>query len=211
MKFPDLKINNGDHYALLIRHAERGNVIPNEASHTINLTINGKHDAFNMGMEMKETLGDIYTSPIIRCVQTASWIVYGSGTNHRIKISKKLGDPGAWIEDDQIAFKSFIDLGIHKLIKRLLSGENVPGMKDFKLGFSDLLNFISKELKTHNGKVPVFISHDAVIAPVVGFALKTTNPDIIFPTFLEGTIILRNSSGYKLYWRGKWYPLHYPD
>lgn len=211
MKLPELKKNDGDHYALLIRHAERGEVKPNESGNGINLTVNGKHQSFKLGEEMKETLGNIYASPIIRCVQTASWIVYGSGTNRKITTSRKLGDPGVWIENDQTAFKSFIDLGIHELIKRLIKMESVPGMKDFKTGFNDLLNFISTELKTHNEKIPVFVSHDAVIAPLIGFSLKTTDPDIIFPEFLEGTVISSNSYGYKIYWRGKWYPLRYPD
>lgn len=201
MKLPDVIHEEGKQISILLRHAEREEIPAIDKDIKINLTAAGKLDAFNFGRSINKNLGSVFSSPIIRCVQTASHIVHGSNMVRTIITEKRLGGPGVWVSDNRNAFEAFSVLGIHEIVKRQITGFPIQGIRDFKSGMNTMLDLLFNDYRLNLKKSNIFITHDAVIAPLVGFALNTTEPELIFPRFLESAIIIKNADSYELIWR----------
>lgn len=185
--------------ALLVRHAERPEIPAGSFGHDLRITERGHRDAMAFGARLGTTLGRVVASSVPRCMQTGEAMLKGAGRNGVVVPDRRLGDPGIWIADEALAGESFLDGGSPAVVRRQLRG-GVPGMHSLPAGTAAMLDcfFVPPSLP---GKVDVFISHDAVMAPLLGHLLGTADFDQIWPSFLEGAWFVRVADGLSLRWR----------
>lgn len=149
--------------SVVIRHADRDKIPADEFGNEVLLNEKGVENALKLGKELQgEKIAKIYTSPILRCVQTASKIEEGYGGDVEIILSRALGDPGLHINDAELAGKAYLEHGFFRLYEMYMNNgviEGVPSQKQIKDNMQKFL-----EEKTEEKGVTLFITHDSVIA-----------------------------------------------
>jgi len=143
----------------LIRHAEK----TDDSVHS-NLTQNGLEDSLIYGRELKLRnikISLIVSSPIERCIQTASQISKGYG-GLKIEESTLLGDPGVFINDSDKAMKIFDKYELVDIINMQLSQHPLPGFNKIEVATKKLLSFMENQKDNI-----LYISHDAIITPFI--------------------------------------------
>ncbi len=167
----------------LIRHAEKKSTLPDSG-----LTRRGILDCRSYADSLVQNgikLDRIITSPIQRCVQTASEIAYIHGIG--IEKSDFLGDPGVFVTDDKIAGEIFNRYKLVDIINMQLTHKSLNGFAPLKTGSLKLLEFMSHYRESN----VLMISHDAIIMPFVchfSKIKKIQEKDIV--NYLDGYRIL---------------------
>ncbi|NHI94876.1 MAG: histidine phosphatase family protein [Candidatus Lokiarchaeota archaeon] len=180
--------NNNHPNILLLRHAERDYSSDPRDDFKCLLTEQGKKDAYSFGerlLKLNKKIDVIKTSPIKRCVQTAKAIINGAQSDCSIIYSKKLGDPGVFVSDEKIAFKTFLDIGILNLVQKLVNGENLPGLIEINEAVKHFLNEVISDLKEFSGIV-LYISHDAIIGSIASYLSSIPLDSDNWITYLDG-------------------------
>lgn len=191
--------------SLLIRHAERPDIPSREVDHMIKITDQGRISAEELGREIGNKLTSVTTSPLPRCLDTSEAIIKGSGKiSMPISLNWRLGNPGVWVTDDEAARSEFLKYGYDGMIRNLAEGRNLSGFRPLKHGVDLLLGCVLNQTSEGTG-ISVFISHDAVIAPLIGYMLGKSNPGEITPGYLEGALLCRTESGIRFFWRERWH------
>jgi len=152
-----------DRIAMIIRHSDR-DLIP-EGSFGDDLSINkeGIERAKHFGTQLKDlNVNAIYTSPILRCVQTAECIKEGLERPVEIHQANELGDPGLHIADAELAGVLFPKYGVDGIYYRFIKGDSLPGFATREQLSKSMSNFISTH--TAESGVTLFITHDIVVA-----------------------------------------------
>lgn len=173
---------------LFIRHAERHFSSDPREDFKCLLTEQGEKDAYSFGEELlklNKKIDVMKTSRIERCVQTAKAILNGAQSDCPIMYSKKLGDPGVFISDEKLAFKTFIDLGIEPLVQKLVNGEQLPGLLDIKQSVMHFMGEVIHDLLTRNGII-IYVSHDAIIGSIASYLSSITLNSDNWITYLNG-------------------------
>ena len=185
--------------ALLVRHAERPEIPPGSFGHDLPITTAGRRRSQELGDALGPRLGRVLSSGVPRCIQTATAIVRGSGVDRKIETDRRLGDPGAWIADSRLAGEVFLDRGSSEVVRLQLQAD-VPGMHSLSAGAAAILACLLVPPPA-SGVVDVFVSHDAVMAPLLGHLLGTDDFGVIWPGYLEGARFTRSVRGVGLRWR----------
>lgn len=148
--------------ALLIRHADR-NIIPQGSlGDEIQLNTRGKQNAFNFGKKLINfPVNKFYTSPIMRCRQTAKHTIKGYKKEVRVETSTVLGDPGAYVYKPEAIGEYYLKKGFEAIYKEYITGKKVPGLRGEE-GSTILYNFLKE--KTEKEGLTIFITHDVLIA-----------------------------------------------
>ena len=117
---------------ILIRHAERPDIQPDDVGYTVPLTEHGLMSSWQFGQTLNSNVRYIHTSPLVRCIQTAEQIAQANNFPiDNIKHSELLGDPGFFIEDESHAWEHWKEKGHDAVNKFLLHGEEKwHGFKD---------------------------------------------------------------------------------
>jgi len=193
-------------WSLLIRHAERPEFAAGDFGYSVAITESGSKRASELGRALGPRLGRMITSPVPRCVQTAEAILKGDGRpiSEKPVLDRLLGDPGVWISDGQLAGGAFLQLGPQGVVTRQISGELMPGMTPLAEGVERLLNLLCSG-PLDDGKIDVYVSHDAVLAPLLSVLLATCDMTTIWPIFLEGMLLGHDLDGRVIIWRGTRY------
>lgn len=156
-------MNTNETIALVIRHADREDIPHGSFGNEIPLNEKGKQNAKKFGEKLtNKIIHKIFTSPVIRCVQTAECIAQGYGRSIEIIETPALGAPGLHIADEKIAGEFFLQYGLNEMYQRLITGKNIPGI----LNLHDLKNTITHFINENtipNGTT-IFITHDIFIA-----------------------------------------------
>lgn len=149
--------------ALLLRHADREPIPVGEFGNEIPINEKGKKNAFAFGEQLKGLqVTRIFTSPIYRCIQTAEHIREGFGSDLEITITKNLGDPGLYIENEQLAGEFYINHGFDEFYRRFVCHEQIPGVVSPSAYHMAMDNFL-KENTSQNG-LTIYVTHDSLIA-----------------------------------------------
>jgi hypothetical protein len=182
MWFDNYPFDQGKHI-LFLRHAERHSFKPGSFGHDTRLTTKGKKDAEKVGKNLgKFQWGEIHSSPLIRCEETALSFMKGAKQELPIRYSKYLGDPGVFVEDPETAGGYFFESSIIDIINDLVSSRPIPGMRSLKEGALLFINY----LKTIQLFPCLIITHDIIIALLKSYFFNTP-PQI--PQFLGGFFI----------------------
>lgn len=166
--------------ALLVRHARRFE-LEDPPSAEVSLTPQGWLEARELGRAIGSRLRRVAHSPLLRCEQTAAALWEGSGLGLRSTEDRKLGGPGLFVDDERIASESFARLGVTVLLGELLAGRPVPGFVAPERGARDMIEHLVASITDAPAGVHVFVTHDALLAPTLGwlFGDQAALPDYL--------------------------------
>jgi broad specificity phosphatase PhoE len=160
----------------LIRHGERSPIPSKELGNEIELTEKGRRESREFGKHLENRIAIIQTSPLLRCFQTALEIARGADfPTGSISTSTLLGNPGAFIEDAELAWALWQEWGQTRIHEYLLSGSKpYPGFKDPSKATAALNQYLKSQLKfLKQDQIAVLVTHDTVLAPFVSRRHRT--------------------------------------
>lgn len=190
----------------IIRHAEK-NPVPNRID--VPLTENGKEDALQLGNIFRDNGNNIRfikTSPFTRCLETCESILRGMNSKLDTQYSNNLGDPGAFVVDDRIAGNNFSYYSAVDVVSRQLKGDILPGLRDIKEGTVRILNEIHDDINANDG-IGIYVTHDAIIAPFVGYLTDVPITKENWFGFLDGIFLYLYDGNISLIWNENTYKI----
>jgi broad specificity phosphatase PhoE len=177
-------------YAVLLRHAERFNLLAGRLGNNVSLTKKGIEDARNFGLLLQPYNVDrIFSSPVLRCVQTANEITGRAGTDSlKIVTRTSLGEPGCYIKNPYVAIKYFLVSDAETVVQAFIARGKLDGFVPLKEGSTNLLAEILGDI-SKKGSRCLYISHDAVIAPFISYFTGEKFDHEHWLGYLDGVII----------------------
>jgi broad specificity phosphatase PhoE len=159
------------------------------------LTEDGIAIASNVGKMILEKFGKIgciKSSPLARCSLTAQHMLEGN-QNKTVNIDKsnKLGDPGVFISNAELAGEHFNNLKAQGIVKKQFHKEPIPGVRDIEAGTYFLMIEIMSDLDKNNG-LNVYITHDAILAAFVACLIDQEINESNWFGFLDGVCIRKD-------------------
>ena len=191
---------------LLMRHSKRFPIPPGSRGKDIQLTEEGENMAFAFGKLYGHLLNHCYSSPVDRCVTTGNLILKGAQVNSTTQIMDLLGEPGAFIYDEELARPWLLDMNPVDMINHQLAGTSIPGVHRIEYGVSLFMNRI-KQLPASPGKMYMFITHDSVMTCIIFHLIGCQATPENWPWELEGAIIQLKPGHQTINWRGRNHPI----
>ena len=197
------RVPEGSAAALVLRHAERENIPSGTFGNDVPLTVKGRQAAHRLGVGLSaRPTGIIKTSPLLRCVQTAESIVAGSGWTADVIPDMLLGDPGPFVIDAALAGSLILDIGIVGVATQQLSSAEPPdGMRSTSEGVRLILNSVADALCAQGG-TSVFVTHDVVLAVLVGTLYGMPVDGFRWPDYLDALVLWADSDRLRSLWYG---------
>ena len=179
--------------ALILRHAQREDIPPGSFGADVRLTEQGAKSAERLGELLSaRSPGRLVSSPVSRCVETAQAISRGAGWPTSVTTNWRLGEHGPFVSDPKVSGQLFFEVGIAELVRRQLhDSQPPPGMRDIAEGARTLLDFTSEGLGDC-GRANVYVTHDAILAALVGWLFRLPVYEEGWPDFLDGLLLWRN-------------------
>lgn len=171
--------------AVLMRHAEREDIPRGEFGNNVNLTIKGIEDSQLLSVLLKNSLVNIYSSPVKRCIQTAELFAINA-SNSKINLSSLLGDPGIFIANCHEAQTYCLQNSVFSLVQELLTESiNPPGFCESTTNaVYQLINYLLLQSGNTMG-LSLFLTHDAIFSVVLGVIFKEYPIISLWPNYLE--------------------------
>ena len=189
--------------AIILRHAERGEIPAGTFGEKVPLTAQGVLTAEKLGtvLERRGPIS-IASSPVPRCVQTAEAILRGGGQTGATTLDWRLGAPGPFVVNAEESGKLFLQLGILDIVRRQLA-ETVPlpGMRETTEGIELLLELIDQD-QDQQGRLSIYVTHDSILALLVAWLHRAPIEAIVWPDYLDGLLLWRLEERLNLSWRG---------
>ncbi|MEZ9461477.1 hypothetical protein CWO01_11615 [Vibrio splendidus] len=182
---------------ILIRHAERLEIAPNEVGNDVVLTEQGKQDTAIYAQSIRGQVVSMMTSPIERCIETAEIIAKEKGfPAENIERSCLLGNPGFVIEDGKLAWQQWQTKGHDFVNQHLLSATvALPGFVDFETGVNAFLNEIATSLADAPEGLHVWVTHDVMLATLASRISSNHLTLAEWPHFLGYLMVTLEDSG----------------
>ena len=196
--YPFLNVPTDRPVGMIVRHSERKQIKKGTSGNNIHLTSKGREKAHALAKSFGEETILTTTSPVLRCVQTAEYFKENSLTQSLIT-SNLLGDPGVFIEDSKIAWRMFLEYGEMGVAKKIVLQENIEGFKDPKNMCLKLITYILETI-CNKGVYP-FITHDYIIASLVGILMDIPVNNNTWPKFLESIFVWKDKDRVFLLYR----------
>lgn len=180
--------------AMLVRHSVRPFLISGARGDEVSLTEEGVNLAEKLGFAIKEKISRIFSSPVLRCVQTGDAIARGAGKEAVSIQSDVLGAPGAFSFGTRGSGEFWRRKG-HKDTLAYLSTADKPveNMPEPNWAARYLLNMMVKETESEGG-LNVFVTHDslitALVAQITGTALKRNQ----WPQYLDSVFFYKTEN-----------------
>lgn len=195
-----LKMTEWDAAVVLVRHAEREPFIKGEPGSQKKLTTRGERAALTFGERLGSRPVKAYASPMFRCMHTAELILAGRGTEEKPEANDQLGDPGAYIFDDELTRGFYVKNPTKTVTLQYIRTGTLPGHYPIAEGTERLSAFL-KNTAFQDG-ISVCVTHDVFLC---AFVSTLTGYDFTddWPGFLDGCILFRKKEEWYLWWRGK--------
>ena len=189
--------------AVVIRHAEREVIAPGTFGNEVPLTDHGRRTAHLIGVGLSSRpAGIVKSSPLPRCVQTAEDIIASSGWQVDAIPDTLLGDPGPFVVDAELAGNIILDIGIPAVVAQQLSAVEPPdGMRSTSEGVRLVLSSVADALCARCG-TSVFVTHDAVLAVLVGTLYGRPVDGFRWPDYLDALVLWADSNRMQFLWHG---------
>ena len=131
----------GADVSLVTRHAEREDIPAGTFGSDVSLTLGGVADSERLGVALSHRgLVSVISSPVPRCVQTADAILRGGNFTFPAATDTRLGDPGAFVLEPEVAGPLFLELPIIEIaLRQMQAPEPLPGMRQTAEGVAILL------------------------------------------------------------------------
>lgn len=151
---------------LIVRHAERPDILPNTVGDDVMLTDAGVEQSKLFISLINDQILSIRTSPIGRCVQTAESIAKTANFElNKIEKCRSLGDPGFMIQDADLAWQHWLNKGSEAVNQYLLSGNEVwGGFYDLNISVKEVFGNIKHLLGESSSGTHLWITHDTILA-----------------------------------------------
>lgn len=194
--------------AIVIRHADRDKMQQWQIEQPLNET--GRQNAISFGQELRGFSNyAFFSSPVDRCRQTIEYIQQGlsNGQVSENTLSDVLGRPGPFVVDrNNNEFK--INPSCRKVVMAQIAHENLPGIRRTEEGARIFIDYVTEQARSvPDGTLLVFVTHDAIIAPVI-FELTGEKFDYEnWPEFLDGFVVEQNEGDFKIIRGGKTFGL----
>jgi broad specificity phosphatase PhoE len=182
---------------ILIRHAERPEIVPNEVGNDVVLTEQGKKDTAQYAQSISGQIVSMMTSPIERCIETAEIIAKEKDFPVKyIERSCLLGNPGFVIEDGKLAWQQWQNKGHDEVNQHLLSATDaLPGFVDFGTAVNSFLKEIAATLAESPEGLHVWVTHDVMLATLASRTLPSHLTLADWPDFLGHLVVTLEDSG----------------
>jgi hypothetical protein len=181
--------------AILLRHSIRADLSPDHVGYSLPITEEGWLLALALGEKFNARLKTLHSSPLTRCLQTASAINAGAGLDLPIIHDRLLGDPGAFVVDDQLAWSNWIKLGSEGVMRHLVSHPDaLPGMRNPDEAAYCLVNHMLTVAGSRVG-IHLFVSHDSLVLATAARLLAEPLTGNYYPYYLEGAIFWQSEQG----------------
>lgn len=181
--------------ALLLRHSVRNAIPEGSVGNDIPITEDGVRIARDLGENIGTRLQSIRSSPLIRCTQTADAIRDTAGVDCEIVDDTMLGDPGAFVDDGELAWQSYQEFGHREVVRNLVAADrSMPGWHH---GPSSAVR-LARHMLDHSGSedgLHLFVSHDMYLLVLGALALDGTLEDEHYPLFLDGLFVWQDDHG----------------
>ena len=192
---------------LLTRHSVRERADGQGfASYDLPLTPMGRQLALEWGFHLSRQSGrqiaHCISSPIQRCVDTASLMLQGQKHTDQISIPIEfldleqdvqhtglLVEPGSFVVDVEQAGPLFRQHGPLKFINHFLD-EALPGMKAPREGVHDILRMLHQHQQSEHNQLLLAVSHDTILAALL--AVMAGHRNITWddwPEMMEGVFL----------------------
>ncbi|XID76064.1 histidine phosphatase family protein [Alkanindiges sp. WGS2144] len=218
----DLLPQHNQPLVLLTRHSIRELADSNGfATYQLPLTHIGRDLAFEWGKWLAQytnlQITACLSSPIPRCVDTASQMLKGAETTKKIDASllnieqnNLLVEPGSFVLDVAQAGPHFKQYGALKFINAFLKHQ-LPGMKMPWQGALDILRLLFEHLPRQNNQLLLAVSHDTILAAL--FSVMAGQHHISrqdWPQMMEGAFLWFEGDTFEQsvvnwIWRGQHY------
>lgn len=187
--------------AVLIRHSVRPSIAAGETGYELAITEDGVRIARQLGARVGTRLRTLRTSPVPRCVQTAGAIVDGAGRRLDVEEDRLLGDPGAFVLDGRVAFRTWTDLGHERIMASLAQGdESLPGLASPEHAARFLVQHMLTVCADDPG-LHLFVTHDALVLPTAARMLAAPLGLEHSPWYLEAAFFWREESSINVAYR----------
>ncbi len=166
--------NSSSRLAVFIRHGEKDKFGADPAL----ITEQAKKDTEAMGLRFRDLKVSIkiYSSPELRCVQTAKILNQKiSGASSDIVLTSFLGEPGIQVKDNKKYLELFDEYGARKIYDQWKAGKHNDALKTVEDLCSELSSFLKRT--STESKISLFVSQSGTVA-ALGYALGLCNYDI---------------------------------
>ena len=189
--------------ALVLRHAQREDIPPDSFGADVRLTEWGVGSAKRLGELLRgRRPGRVASSPVRRCIETARALTRGAEWPAEVITDWRLGGHGAFVVQPELSGPLFMEIGIVQLVRRqLLDDDPPPGMRRTAGGVRLLLDLMCGSLG-NGGRVNIYVTHDAIVAALVGWLFRLPVYEEGWPDFLDGMLLWRHGRQIHLAWRG---------
>lgn len=183
--------------AIIIRHADRDDMMQNQIEQPLNET--GKQNAIALGEKLRGFKNYVFfSSPVDRCQQSAQFIQEGIGlAENKNSLSEILGRPGPFVVNrKENAFKT---TGCKTVVEKQIAHEKLEGIRETSEGVKIFMNFVLDKMRScEDGTLLVFITHDAIIGPVIFELTGEKFNHEHWPEFSDGFIVEKSGDEYKV-------------
>ena len=173
----------GQRAGLILRHSARFPILKEEDVYTVGLTREGVQQAEFLGNHLSQIRqpGRIFSSPVGRCLDTASSIVRGAGWSKTVCPDYHLSHPYIAPVWNSLPINWQTDPvpgQVAELINLVLEGDDTPEVLD------------------------IFVTHDTIVASIAGYFMGVEfHYPAYWPEFLEGVLVWRDEKGVHFRWR----------
>lgn len=181
---------------VVIRHGHREKNTTGSFGNDLPLTKEGRQASSAFGSLMRGvSIGEVHTSPVLRCIQTTEELLKGACQPTDVRISHVLGNPGPFIFDTVKAGPLFLQRSIQEIAQTIVDKKELPGMRSLVEGGIIFLNHVARVKKFPC----LMVSHDIVICLLCCFLFESKNVEKYMPDFLDGFGVIIHSGHLSIY------------
>jgi len=188
----------------ILRHAEKPitkNIYVDMANAITDNGVKSSRELGNILKSLYPRVSIVRSSPITRCLETASNIFSAYSDKILIIPDAVLGGDGAYVSDNKLAAQHFLeDPSQTDIFIRMQKGEAFAGMREVNIGTRLLLTRTIQDLE--NIATPGFyITHDCILALFVGTMIDQIIDERTWFQYLDGVCIKKFDNKINLYWK----------
>lgn len=188
-------LNKNKTNVLIIRHADRDNMDMGQIEQPLNAQ--GIMHAKELGYKLQGFVNYVFfSSPVDRCQQTIEYIqegIFSEKGKIQNNLSEYLGKPGVFIVDR--TNNAFHTLSCRKVVVKQIAHEKLNGIRNSAEGTKIFVDFVIAQMnRVPKGTLLVFVTHDAIIAPIIFELTGEKFGYDNWPDFSDGFIIEQNDN-----------------
>lgn len=188
--------------ALVTRHSIREQPKNQFAGYEVPLTEEGVELARAWGQILPRPISSLFSSPVARCVDTASAMAQGCGADIPVATHSCLVEPGSYVTDLPVAGPYFFKLGALEFAQKHLRNE-VRGVLSPEDGARNILRHLKQNLGKP-GTLSVHVTHDTILAAFIYFLRAERDLDEShWPWMMEGVFLWFDTNAVRWVWRGE--------